>query len=76
MAITTPENRQSPWRWLVVAVPYFWLMLFFAAPFFIIFKISLSDTAISMPPYTPVFEGFSKLGAFFSHDWISKTTCF
>ncbi|AHK00474.1 MULTISPECIES: ABC transporter permease subunit [Rhizobium/Agrobacterium group] len=66
MAITTPENRQSPWRWLVVAVPYFWLMLFFAAPFFIIFKISLSDTAISMPPYTPVFEGFSKLGAFFS----------
>ena len=66
MAITTPENRQSPWRWLVVAVPYFWLMLFFAAPFFIIFKISLSDTAISMPPYTPVFEGLSKLGAFFS----------
>ena len=66
MAITTPENRQSPWRWLVVAVPYFWLLLFFAAPFFIILKISLSDTAISMPPYTPVFEGFSKLGAFFS----------
>lgn len=28
MAITTPENRQSPWRWLVVAVPYFWLLLF------------------------------------------------
>ncbi|WP_323688569.1 ABC transporter permease [Rhizobium sp. AN83] len=72
MAITTPENRQSPWRWLVVAVPYFWLMLFFAAPFFIIFKISLSDTAISMPPYTPVFEGFSKLGAFFSQAGFRK----
>jgi len=27
---------------------------------------SLSDTAISMPPYTPVFEGFSRLGDFFS----------
>lgn len=38
----------------------------FAAPFFIILKISLSDTAIAMPPYTPVFEGFSKLGEFFS----------
>jgi len=42
------------------------LLLFFAAPFFIILKISLSDTAIAMPPYTPVFEGFSKLGEFFS----------
>ena len=66
MAISSPENRQSPMRWLVVAVPYLWLALFFAAPFFIIVKISLSDSAIAMPPYVPVFEGFSRIGEFFS----------
>ncbi|KXG84623.1 ABC transporter permease subunit [Agrobacterium bohemicum] len=66
MAISSPENRQSPMRWLVVAVPYIWLALFFAAPFLIIVKISLSDTAIAMPPYVPVFDGFSRIGDFFS----------
>jgi len=66
MAISSPESRRSPLQWLVVAVPYFWLLLFFAAPFFIIVKISLSDTAIAMPPYVPVFEGFSRIGEFFS----------
>jgi putrescine transport system permease protein len=53
-------------RWLVVIVPYIWLLLFFVAPFLIIVKISLSDTAIAMPPYTPVFEGFGALGDFIS----------
>lgn len=66
MAISSPENRQSPLRWLIVAVPYIWLALFFTAPFLIIVKISLSDTAIAMPPYVPVFEGFSAIGEFLS----------
>lgn len=66
MATASSENKQSPTRWLVVAVPYLWLLLFFAAPFFIIFKISLSDTAIAMPPYVPVYDGFSQIGDFFS----------
>ena len=66
MAISSPENRKSPMRWLVVAVPYIWLALFFAAPFLIIVKISLSDTAIAMPRYVPVFDGFSRIGDFFS----------
>ncbi len=61
-------SAQSPGkaRWLVVAVPYVWLILFFLLPFVIIVKISLSDTAISMPPYTPVFQGFSAIGDFVS----------
>ncbi|CAN7168556.1 ABC transporter permease subunit [Neorhizobium sp. LjRoot104] len=63
---THPANRPSPARWLVVAVPYLWLLLFFVAPFLIIFKISLSETAIAMPPYTPLFEGFGALGDFVS----------
>jgi putrescine transport system permease protein len=53
-------------RWLVVAVPYIWLLLFFVAPFLIILKISLSDTAIAMPPYTPVFKGFGAISDFVS----------
>ncbi|MBS3648446.1 ABC transporter permease subunit [Pseudaminobacter sp. 19-2017] len=40
---------------LVIIVPYLWLLFFFLVPFAIVFKISLSQTAISMPPYTPVF---------------------
>ncbi len=53
---------------LVIAVPYVWLLVFFLIPFFIVFKISLSQTAIAMPPYTPVAEGvsdfFGKIGQF------------
>lgn len=60
----TPQN--NPWRWLVVCVPYLWLLIFFTAPFLIILKISLSDTAIAMPPYTPTFDGFGGIGEFLS----------
>jgi putrescine transport system permease protein len=41
---------------LVIAIPYVWLLIFFLAPFIIVFKISLSKPAIAMPPYTPVFD--------------------
>lgn len=34
-----------------IGVPYFWLLLFFALPFAIVLKISLSTAAISIPPY-------------------------
>ena len=49
---------------LVILVPYVWLLFFFLIPFFIVFKISLSTTAIAMPPYTPVLglgDGISGL---------------
>jgi hypothetical protein len=41
---------------LVIIIPYVWLLLFFLAPFFIVFRISLSSTAIAMPPYEPAFS--------------------
>ena len=44
-------------RRLVIIVPYLWLIVFFLVPFVIVFKISLSQTAIRMPPYVPVFDG-------------------
>lgn len=39
---------------VVILIPYTWLFLFFLVPFVIVFKISLSQVAIAMPPYTPV----------------------
>ena len=41
---------------LVIAIPYIWLLIFFLIPFVIVFKISLSQTAIAMPPYVPVLD--------------------
>lgn len=46
----------TPMRRLVLAVPLVWLLLFFLAPFVIVAKISLSQAALSQPPYTPVFD--------------------
>ncbi|WP_439541717.1 ABC transporter permease subunit [Hyphomicrobium sp.] len=43
-------------RWLLISVPFLWLLVFFLIPFFIVFKISLSDIATAIPPYTPVFD--------------------
>ena len=52
---------------LVVRIPYAWLLAFFLVPFLIVLKISLSQTAIAQPPYTPVFDlaaGWHSLVAF------------
>lgn len=43
-------------RWLVVAIPMLWLLLFFLVPTLIVLKISLSQGAIAQPPYTPVLD--------------------
>lgn len=38
---------------LAGALPYLWLGLFFAFPFVLVAKLSLSDTALAIPPYAP-----------------------
>ncbi|MCP5086743.1 MAG: ABC transporter permease, partial [Rhodobacteraceae bacterium] len=43
-------------RFALTAIPYLWLLLFFLVPFGIVFKIALSDYAISIPPYTPTLD--------------------
>jgi putrescine transport system permease protein len=48
---------------LVVFIPYLWLGLFFVIPFLIVFKLSLSQTALALPPYTPVLDLFGGLSA-------------
>src|SRR5882757_1178462 len=47
-------------RGLVVALPYFWLMLFFVVPFVIVLKISFSDIDLAIPPYKPLLEWVGK----------------
>jgi putrescine transport system permease protein len=57
-----------PARFAAIA-PYVWMLLFFLVPFGFVLKISLSQTAIAQPPYTPVFapgEGWAALKAAFA----------
>jgi len=56
-------------RILLIATPYLWLLGLFLIPFLIVFKISLSDTAIAIPPYTPTLDlsaGWQGIQNFFS----------
>jgi putrescine transport system permease protein len=57
-------GNRSIFARLTVAVPFLWLAVFFLLPFLIVFKISLSDDAVALPPYAPVFhfsEGWALL---------------
>ncbi|MFU8881604.1 MAG: ABC transporter permease subunit [Rhodobacterales bacterium] len=56
-------------RFILIAVPYLWLIALFLVPFLIVLKISLSDTALSIPPYTPqldLSEGWEGFKSFLS----------
>jgi putrescine transport system permease protein len=43
-------------RRAVLALPYAWLALFFLLPFLIALKISLAETVIGIPPYSPLLD--------------------
>ena len=44
------------WRNFVIGVPYFWLLLFFLAPFAIVLKISFATPIVALPPFTPLLD--------------------
>ncbi|WP_428775427.1 ABC transporter permease subunit [Vibrio sp.] len=58
LLLPAPLARLHTSKWfptskcMVLAIPYLWMLLFFLVPFFIVFKISLSEAAIAIPPYT------------------------
>jgi len=55
-------------RLFLIGLPYLWLLALFLIPFGIVLKISLSDIALAIPPYTPTLdfsEGLAGLGQFF-----------
>ncbi|TYB80450.1 ABC transporter permease subunit [Maritimibacter fusiformis] len=43
-------------RAVLILLPYTWLAALFLVPFLIVIKISLSDTALAIPPYTPTLD--------------------
>ncbi|MEL7114223.1 MAG: ABC transporter permease, partial [Pseudomonadota bacterium] len=54
-------------RAVLIALPYLWLLALFLVPFVIVFKISLSDYAVSRPPYAPQLDfgaGWAGINAF------------
>ncbi len=51
-------------RFVLIAIPYLWLLALFLVPFAIVFKIALSDAAIARPPYFPQFDWVEGIGAF------------
>lgn len=54
---------------LAAVAPFLWLGVFFLFPFFLVAKLSLSDTALAMPPYAPRVDwsaGFEGVRAFFA----------
>ncbi len=56
-------------RLFLIAVPYLWLMALFLVPFVIVLKISMSDIALSRPPYTPQLDlaaGWEGIRSFFA----------
>ncbi len=68
--MTALIERVAPLRWtgtilramgfsnrtLVIAIPFVWLLVFFLIPFLVVAKLSLSEAAISRPPYLPLTE--------------------
>ena len=64
-----PAGRPLRPSRLVVVLPYLWLVALFLVPFLIVLKISLSQTAIAQPPYTPALDlsaGWDGLKDFFA----------
>ena len=43
-------------RLTLIAIPYLWLVALFLVPFLIVMKISLSEYALSIPPYSPYLD--------------------
>ena len=43
-------------RWVVIAIPYLWLGVFFLLPFLIVLKLSFSEVVLAQPPYTPLLQ--------------------
>ena len=60
--MSAESNFTRPARLAAIA-PYVWMVLFFLVPFLFVLKISLSQTAIARPPYTPVLALHEGWGA-------------
>ena len=56
-------------RFVLIAIPYLWLVALFLIPFVIVLKIALSDAALARPPYMPQLDftgGWAAITQFFA----------
>lgn len=53
-------------RFTLIALPYAWLLVLFLVPFLIVLKISLSDAALAIPPYSPTWGKSDGIGDYLS----------
>jgi len=64
-------DGRRQWLRRALLAPYFWLLLFFLAPFIIILKISFADPLVALPPFTPFLDwsasGLDKIQATFDN---------
>jgi putrescine transport system permease protein len=66
MTETTTDNKKRHFarrlaelrlgRAAVILVPMLWLAAFFFIPFLVVFKISLAEAVIAIPPYSPLLQ--------------------
>ncbi|HEY4135266.1 MAG TPA: ABC transporter permease subunit [Alphaproteobacteria bacterium] len=56
MNAASPSGLRAKLPPLASALPYLWLLLFFAAPLAIVLKISLASSIMGQPPYTPLYQ--------------------
>ncbi len=58
-------------RTLVISVPFWWLIVFFLAPFLVVLKISFAEAIIAQPPYSQLLtfaeDGVVQLKLFISN---------
>ncbi len=66
-----PALPLPPARNLLIAIPWFWLALFFLLPFLFVLKISLSEPTLAQPPYMDLIraieDGFVTIVVNFSN---------
>lgn len=56
MKASVKGSSWRPGKALVIAIPYIWLLLFFLAPFAIVFKISFAESQMAQPPFSNLVE--------------------
>ena len=56
MKLAELRPGRRAYRAFVILLPMAWLLVFFLAPFGLVFKISFSDPLIAQPPFTALFD--------------------